>query len=213
MSKENLLSDLDYASRLAKEGAETPLLGGPIGLLWGVLLTSIFFYQWGIISGRFGLPESTLAFAWVAFGVIGGLGSAVMGRKIDKQPGSNSAANRVESYVWTMFAGMLGSLFVGIIINMIFADGTYKLFDLVMIVGFAGQGLAYGVVAKMSKIRMLHFASFIGFTASAVCFSFYGQPIVYLIGSIATIFTVILPSLLLMKKAEGSHVSGEEDVQ
>jgi len=205
MSKENLISDLDYASRLAKEGAETPLLGGPIGLLWGILLTSIFFYQWGILSGTFGISESSLFFAWIAFGVIGGLGSYLMGLKINKKPGSHSAANRVESYVWTMFSGMLATLFIGIIINMVFADGSYKLFDLVMIVGFAGQGLAYGVVAKMSKIRMLHVASFIGFTASAVCFSFYGRPVVYLIGSIGSIFTIILPSLLLMKKAGGSH--------
>ncbi|CAM3681809.1 hypothetical protein [Litorimonas haliclonae] len=205
MSKENIIADLDYASQLAKEGAETPLLGGPIGLLWGVLLTSIFFYQWGVLSGTFGLSETSLAIAWLAFAVIGGLGSYVMGVKIDKKAGSNSAANRVESYVWTMFSGMLGTLFIGIILNMVFAEGTYKLFDLVMIVGFAGQGLAYGVVAKMSKMRMLHVASFIGFTASAVCFSFYGQPVVYLIGSIATIFTVILPSLLTMKKAGGSN--------
>ena len=86
---------------------------------------------------------------------------------------------------------------------MIFNDGTYQLFDLIMIVGFAGQGLAYGVVAKMSKIKVLHLASFFGFTASATCFAFYGQVEVYLIAAVATLFTIIMPSVLLMNKAGG----------
>lgn len=206
MSKENIIADLDYASQLAKEGAETPLLGGPIGLLWGVLLTVTFFLQWAILSQTIALPLQSLAYLWLAFAVIGGVGCAVLGSRIDKKAGANSAANRVESYVWVMFAGMMATLFIGVVLNMIFQDGTARLFDLILIVGFAGQGLAYGVVAKMSKLKMLHAASFIGFAASALCFAFYGDVAIYLIGSVATLFTIIIPSLLVMKKAGGSNV-------
>ncbi len=203
MTNETILKDLEYASNLAKEGENAPLVGGPIGLLWGILLTLVFFVQWGVLSGTFGIAEQNLIFAWIAFAVIGGVGSTLLGRRINKKPGANSAANRVEQYVWVMFSGMMGTLFLGIILNMIFGEGTYQLFDLVMIVGFAGQGLAYGVVAKMSKINLLHIASFLGFTASAICFAFFGTVEVYLIGAIATLFTIIMPSVLLMKKAEG----------
>ena len=200
----SLIEDLEYATSLAKAGENSPLVGGPIGLLWGVLLCAIFFMQWGVLSGVLGWPQNSLMFGWIAFAIIGGVGSAVMGRKIDQKPGAHSAANRVESYVWVMFSGMMASLFIGIILNMVLNDGTYKLFDLIMIVGVAGQGLAYGVVAKMSKIMLLHVASFLGFTASAVCFAFYGDVNVYLIAAIATVFTIVLPSVLLMNKAGGS---------
>lgn len=201
--KSALLSDLDYASRIAKEGENAPLVGGPIGLLWGILLTAVFFIQWGVISGTFGVPQQYLFFVWIAFAVIGGGGSSFLGRKLNEKPGANSVANRVEQYVWIMFSAMLGTLFIGVVLNMIFNEGSYKLFDLIMIVGFAGQGLAYGVVAKMSKIKVLHVASFCGFTASAICFAFYGQVEVYLIAAIATLFTIIMPSVLLMNKAGG----------
>jgi len=201
--KASLLSDLDYASRIAKEGENAPLVGGPIGLLWGVLLTAVFFAQWGVLSGTFGLPQQSLLFVWIAFAVIGGGGSTYLGRKLNEKPGANSVANRVEQYVWIMFSAMLATLFIGAVLNMTLNEGSYQLFDLIMIVGFAGQGLAYGVVAKMSKIKILHLASFCGFTASAICFAFYGQVEVYLIAAIATLFTIIMPSVLLMNKAGG----------
>ena len=171
--------------------------------MWGILLTVTFFIQWGILSGTFNIDQQYLAFLWLGFALIGGAGLAILSRKVGARPGANSVANRVETYVWTMFAGMMATLFIGVVLNMVLNNGGYQLFDLILIVGFAGQGLAYGVVAKMSKISILHLASFVGFTASALCFAFYGDVKIYLIGSIACLFTIVAPSLLLMKKAEG----------
>ncbi len=205
MANKTLLDDLEYASQLAKQGDNAPLVGGPIGLMWGILLTITFFIQWGVLSDTFGVGQQNLFYLWLAFAVVGGTGSAMLGRRVGQKPGANSAANRVEQYVWIMFAGMMATLFIGVVLNMVLNEGSYKLFDLILIVGFAGQGLAYGVVAKMSKIKILHIASFIGFTASALCFAFYGDVNIYLIGAVATLFTIIIPSLLLMKKAGGSN--------
>lgn len=203
MSNETLLNDLEYASALAKEGENAPLVGGPIGLMWGILLTLTFFIQWGVLSGTFGVSQDKLIYLWLAFAIIGGAGSTILGRRVAQQPGANSTANRVEQYVWIMFSGMMATLFIGVVLNMLLSGGSYKLFDFILIVGFAGQGLAYGVVAKMSKITILHAASFAGFTASALCFAFYGYVTIYLIGAIATLFTIIAPSALLMNKAGG----------
>lgn len=203
MSNETLINDLEYASALAKEGENAPLVGGPIGLMWGILLTLTFFIQWGVLSGTFGVSQDKLIYLWLAFAIIGGAGSTILGRRVAQQPGANSTANRVEQYVWIMFSGMMATLFIGAVLNMLLSGGSYKLFDLILIVGFAGQGLAYGVVAKMSKITILHAASFAGFTASALCFAFYGDVTIYLIGAIATLFTIIAPSALLMNKAGG----------
>lgn len=201
MTKEQILADLDYASSLAKDGANAPLLGGPIGLMWGVLLALVFFGQWAVLSQMLVIPHSNIGWMWLAFAIVGGAGSMILGRKADQKPGANSFANRVETYVWIMFAGFMGTLFIGVILNMLLQKSSPQAFDFLVIAGFAGQGLAYGVVAKLTKLGWIHAASFISFAASALCFSMLGDINIYLVAAIACIFTIIIPSLISIKKA------------
>ncbi|MEP3889418.1 MAG: hypothetical protein ABJN69_03065 [Hellea sp.] len=200
MTKEQIIADLDYVSSIAKDGANSPLLGGRIGLMWGILLTLVFFGQWAILSKTFDVSPNNIGFLWIAFAVIGGAGSAIMGRKIDSKPGANSVANRVETYVWIMFAGYMATLFVGVILNMFIQNGGPQSFDYLVIAGFAGQGLAYGVVAKLTGLRWIHFASFMSFSSSALCFSLLGTINIYVVASIAAFITVVIPSLISLKK-------------
>lgn len=199
MTKEQILADLDYASSIAKDGASTPLLGGPIGLMWGVLLTLIFFGQWAILSETLSLPPRYIGFMWMAFAITGGCGSALLGRRIDQKPGANSVANRVEAYVWIMFSGYMVTLFIGVILNMLLQETTSQTFDFLVITGFAGQGLAYGVVAKLTQLKWIHGASFASFTAAAICFSMLGGVNMYLFASVGAAITIIIPSLMTMK--------------
>jgi len=199
MTKEQILADLDYASALAKDGATTPLLGGRIGLMWGILLTLVFFGQWAILSGTLNVSPGYIGGLWAGFAIIGGIGSTLMGRKIDAKPGANSVANRVETYVWVMFAGYAATLFIGVVLNMLIQKSGPQTFDFIVIAAFAGQGLAYGVVAKLTALKWVHYASFTGFAASAICFSLLGTTEIYIAASIAAIFTIIVPSLISLK--------------
>lgn len=201
MSKDQIMADLDYASQVAKDGAETPLLGGPIGLMWGILICIVFLLQWAILSRVLPMPEENLFIMWIAFAVTGGLGSVILGRRIDEKPGVNSVANRVETYVWIMFVAAMFTMVVGIILNQILQGGSVQLWDMMVIIGFAGQGLAYGVIAKMTKLRWVHMASLASFIASAVSFSAFGTVHIYLIGAVGIVFSVIIPSLISMKQA------------
>jgi len=201
MTKEQILADLDYASTLAKDGASTPLLGGPIGLMWGCLLTLVFFGQWAILSQTLNIAPNNIGFLWLAFAIIGGCSSAIMGKKIESKPGANSVANRIESYVWIMFAGYAVTLFIGVVLNILLQKSGPQTFDYLVITGFAGQGLAYGVVAKLTKLGWIHAASFASFAASALCFSMLGNINIYIVAAIACIFTIIVPSLISIKKA------------
>lgn len=201
MTKNDLMADLEYASQIAKDGANTPLFGGPIGLMWGLMLTLILGYQYLVLSGTLNIPEVTLVYAWSAYGLIGAIGSSILGKKIEQKPGSNSVANRVEQYVWTMFVGALGAILVGVIFNMIAKNGDQTLWNSVMVFAFAGQGMAYGVVAKITKMRLLHVTSFISFTFAAIAMMLVNTPLVYLIGSVGCFLTIVIPSLILMQKA------------
>jgi len=199
---ETLMADLKHASEIAKAGENAPLVGGPIGLMWGVLITAVLGLHYLIMVQIIPLPFHILNFIWIGFAVFGGLGSAILGRKIDKKTGTNSNTNKVEHYVWIMFTAAMASLAVGVILNLMLGKGGYDLWAFILIAGFAGQGLAYGVVAKLTGHNWVHFAAFAGFTMAAVTMSFYGQNIIYLIAGLGTVATVIIPSLLSMKAAK-----------
>lgn len=196
-----LMANLEEASRIAKAGEDMPLVGGPIGLMWGILITSCLTIHYLIISQIIAVPFYTLNFLWIGFAILGGIGSAILGPKVDKKPGANSLANKVEQYVWIMFASAMASLAIGVILNLFLGKGGYQIWDFVLVAGFAGQGLAYGVIAKLMGRGWLHYAAFASFTMTAVTMSFYGQSVIYLIAAIASAFTIIIPSMLSMKAA------------
>ena len=104
-----------------------------------------------------------------------------------------------------MFSAMMMTLFVGIILKMVLSDGTPALFDLMLPVGFAGQGLAYGLVAKLSKFKWLQMVALVNFIVSAICFVAYGDVHIYLIGAVGIVLTVVIPSLITIKN-EPKHV-------
>ena len=97
---ESLMADLEQASRIAQEGENTPLVGGPIGLMWGVLIVLAFSIQYLILERILAFPGYSLAILWVSFAVIGGLGVFILGRQADQKPGAQSVGNRVETYIW-----------------------------------------------------------------------------------------------------------------
>ncbi|MDA8708800.1 hypothetical protein N9M10_05425 [Hellea sp.] len=68
MTKEQILADLDYASSIAKDGANTPLLGGPIGLMWGCLVVPTLIAHGAIMEGLINLPQDKIGFIWMAYG-------------------------------------------------------------------------------------------------------------------------------------------------
>jgi len=196
MTNKQTLDDLTYLRDMASAGENAPLIGGSIGLMWGVLLTAIFTVQWAILSGAANIDPKNLLFFWLAFAIIGGAGSAILGRRMEQKPGARSTANQVDSAIWIMFAGMMGTLFIGVMLSNLLGSSTPALFDFIVIAGFAGQGMAYGTVAKISKIKWMHGAALASFIASAVAFTAYGF---YLVGAIGAIATIVIPSLVSMR--------------
>jgi len=201
MTKEQILADLDYVSAIAKDGASTPLLGGPIGLMWGILISAAMIGQWSILTKAINLPNSALIYLWIGFAIIGSAGSALLGKRIDKKPGANSVANRVESYVWIMFSGFAVTMFIGACLNILLKNANPQVFDILVVTVFAGQGLAYGVIAKLTNLKWIHLAALMSFISSALCFAMLGTVNIYLVASIAAVITVIVPSIISMQKA------------
>jgi len=189
---EALMADLAEASRIAKTGEDMPLVGGPIGLMWGVLLTTILTFHYMIITQALAISQQNLLFFWLAFVIIGVIGSIILGKKLEKRPGAYSTANRVESYIWTMYGGMMGALSAGVFLNQLLGNGSYELWTLVVIFGFAG---------KLTGQGWLHFASFTSFAMAAMTMSFYNSAIIYLLAALGAFVTIVIPSIMSIRKA------------
>lgn len=202
MTNDQILDDLNYASTLAREGASTPLVGGRIGLMWGCLLSITLTLQWAVLSQTLDVPVQNLLYLWFAFAVIGGAGSAVMGREVDKFDGAQSVSNRVEKYVWTTYSAMMAIMFAGVLLDVLLFGADTTHYNLIVIVAFAGQGLAYGVVAQMSKARWLYAASLASFITASLCVAVYDQTVLYLVGGVACVFTIVIPSLISIKNEQ-----------
>lgn len=76
MTREDILNDLTYIKDVAEGGVTAPLVGGRIGLMWGILIAIVFTLQWGILSQTINIVPQKLFFVWLGFAVIGGLGRA-----------------------------------------------------------------------------------------------------------------------------------------
>ncbi|NNC37377.1 MAG: hypothetical protein EX271_05590 [Acidimicrobiales bacterium] len=200
MTKTEILNDLEYVKSMAEEGRTTPLLGGRIGLMWGVLLAITFFGHWAIISGTAGLPQSALGILWLSYAIIGGIGNALLGRSLQGKPGISSVGNRTENAVWVSFVLMMIACFIGIVLNMVFNDTTPAMFDMMVCIGFAGQIIAYLVIGTMSHERSQRIPGLLAVLATIVSFALLGKPELYLAASIAVIFTIIVPSLGQIRK-------------
>ena len=79
-----LLADLEEASRIAKAGEDMPLVGGPIGLMWGILITVMMAIQYMILTQTLALPFHSLSFFWLGFVAVGSVGSAILSQKMAK---------------------------------------------------------------------------------------------------------------------------------
>ena len=195
----DMRADLDSALDLARQGRDGPLLGGPIGLMWGVLLFAVFGLQYLILERVLDWPLSSLGYLWIAFALVGGLGVFLLSRRQDDMPGAQSIANRVESHVWIMFSAAIASLLVGVIANQLFSGGTPRLWDLVLVFGFAGQATAYGVVARMTGRGWVALASLAAALGAILSMAVYGSNAIYAVGAVMVVPAIILPSLVSMR--------------
>jgi len=200
MTKSEILDDLEYVKSLAEEGRAAPLLGGRIGLMWGVLLATTFFGHWAVVSETVSVHPKMLGYLWLSFAIVGSIGSVLLGRSIENKPGASSVGNRTENAVWMSFALMMGVCFVGVVLNMLFNNATFAMFDMMVCIGFAGHIPAYMVLSTMSHDKSMRIPGFMAMVATIVCFALLGKPELYLAAAVGMVVTVVIPSLLQIRK-------------
>ncbi|MBT8143773.1 MAG: hypothetical protein KJO55_03670, partial [Gammaproteobacteria bacterium] len=155
MEQQQVLADLEYAKTLAEDGVKSPLVGGRFGLMWGVLLVITFTVQWAFLSGTVELPQHYLGFLWLGFGVVGGIGTFLLDRSLRDKPGLRSVGNRLDNAIWLFFSLAMAACFVGLLVYMSTRGADYPMFDTMVAIGFAGQGMAYGTLSQVTGQRWM----------------------------------------------------------
>lgn len=200
MTKADILSDLEYVKTLAEEGRNAPLLGGRLGVMWGVLLAVTFTGHWLIASGAAELPQKWLMVLWIGFGLCGGIGSTILGKSISSKAGIATAGNRAETIIWSSFGLAMLICFAGIFTNILLNKGAALSFDAMLILGWTGQGLAYLSIARISGDARLKTPAILAFISAFAVLALYGNLVIYLISAVSALITVVIPGLAQMQR-------------
>lgn len=200
MTKSDILSDLDYVKTLAEEGRNAPLLGGRIGIWWGILLCVTLFAHWLIVTGRVDIGPEYLGVLWIGFAVIGITGTAFLKRTLNGKPGGLAANNRVSHALWT------GNTFFLFLFG--FAASTsaglgyvdFDIMNLMMPLAFGLYGLTGYVTAKISGENWIMFPAAAAFLIMALSLFILNSPNLFLLAIAGVIVTIIIPDLIHLRR-------------
>ena len=200
MTKSELLSDLDYVKTLAEEGRNAPLLGGRFGLWWGALLCVTLFLHWLFETGNLMAPAYFPAIIWFGFGIIGMIGSAVLGRTLAGKPGGSATNNRLSQALWTgnTILLFLFAISASVVAGMGLID--YKIMNIMMPLAFGLYGLTAYVMAKVTRTNDHLIYGLISFACVPLTLFFMTSPHLFLVAIPGVIATVIIPDTINLRR-------------
>ena len=199
MTKDQILDDLKFARDLAEQGANTPLLGGRIGLMWGCLLVPTLLIHGLTLMEVISMPPEYIGAVWCVFGISGGLLTFLLGRRLDNKPGVNSAINKVEQATWTATTLMLFGLALGVAYSVIVFGKPYWLYDIILAVAFGTYVINYYVLAKLSGLTRLYIPMLIGLALMVFMIINLGEPYIYVVAAFGVLLTAVIPALISLK--------------
>ncbi len=206
MTREELLDDLNYARTLAEEGRHAPLLGGSYLLLWGLLNSCAYLLHWGLLSGnlqRFG--GQTFAVLWIAYGVVAGLGMALLVRRIRDMPGRSAIGVRAERAIWSGVGIAMFVIVAGCLGRMALESDVLAA-NAIMGPAFALFGVALTTVALMAGEKWLTGFAALSFAASVALNLFANEPWAYLLAAAASAAVLALPGAMLLRREPSALV-------
>jgi len=196
MTKEQILADLDYASALAKDGANTPLLGGPISLMWGCLLIPTLCIHGMTLEGMINLATNNIGFIWMIYGIIGAIFSIILGKKMEKKTGASSALNKVSTALGISLSILIFTFAITTLIAVIKNDLPTHMFNYIIVFAFGLLTLNHAVLANLSRLSYLRIAAIAAGAFMVITLLMATQSSVYFIAALGVLITQIIPGLI-----------------
>lgn len=205
MTREEILSDLAYARTLAEEGRHAPLLGGPHLMFWGVLNAIAFTAHWAQLSGFLWPTPMGFPIIWIGYGVVAGIGMAMLRGRVRTKPGLTTIGARAEQAVWMGVGAAILAIVLGSIGRLIVAnDPTAP--NAIFGAAFALYGAALIAVSVLSEQRWLRTFGWLSVLIASMLCLFANQPFAYLIAAGGSLLVLTAPGVVLLKNEPSAIV-------
>lgn len=207
MTREELVQDLSYVRAMAEEGRHAPLLGGSFLLFWGLLNAAAYLVQWLLLTGQVPGGSTGIGFAvlWIGYGVIGGVGSGVLGRRVKTKPGKSAIGVRAEHAVWRGVGIAIGAVAIGCILRM-FIEHDAQAPNTIMGPAFALFGASLTVTSMMSGQKWLGMFAALSYAAAILFGVFANETGIYLVAAAASLVVLAAPGIVLLRREPSAVV-------
>lgn len=196
MAHDALIQDLENASRIAREGETSPLLGGSIGLMWTSLATIALMAHGAVLAGWINVPVSMTGLIWACYGIVGTVWSVMLGRRISSKPGAHSFANRAAEAAWTAGGIMIFTFTISLVIGIIMGNTGTIDFNFIPPAAFAISAVINGMLARLTGHGYLKFGAVMSGVATAVTLIMVRQPEMYFVAGALLIISGVIPSFI-----------------
>lgn len=196
MKTSELIADLDYASAIAKDGANTPLLGGSIGLMWGILVIPTLVFHGLTMLGKTPVALEQIGLLWAAYGVIGTILNILLGRRIDRKSGSRSMINKIGAALGIS----MGIIIFSYAITTMYVTASQGLpvytYSTIMVVAFALTCMNLAVLGHITGKTYLKVSAIIAGGFMALCMIMVTQIHVYFVAALGVLCVQVIPGLI-----------------
>jgi len=194
-----LLDDLDFAAKLAKDGAATPLLGGPFLLMWSALLIPTLIFHGLTLMDKTPLPIEKIGLVWFAYGLIGAVLSFILGATFIRKTGSNSFLNQLGRYVGLSTGLIIFAFAVAVVIAVQMGVLDNDGYNHIIPFAFGVSTLNLAVLGAMSRKSYLRAAAFIAGSMMVITLLLIRQPALYFVAALGVFLTMTLPGYLELR--------------
>ncbi len=194
MADEKLKEDIDWIKQIAEEGKKSSVVGGIIGIWWGVISFIMMIVHWAVLTEKLNFSIKNIGWFWLAYLVIGTIGTVILSNKLRQKPGFNSLNSQIAGTIW-MFVGIgIVTFLVGSFIATFYFNAPYWLFNAILPVALICYGIAIGLIAQISSNRLSIYAAILSFVFALIMFPFLLSPTIYLIAAFAILIVAIMSS-------------------
>ncbi|MGJ8559725.1 MAG: hypothetical protein ACSHX3_05775 [Litorimonas sp.] len=201
MTNDTLMQDLADASRIAREGETTPLLGGPVGLMWASLTTIALITHGAVLAGWIDIPVSMTGLIWVTQGVLGTILTVILSRRLSTKPGCHSFANRAAEGAWVSGAIMIATFAISLVVASFMGRTEVVDFNFIVPAAFAISAVINGLLARLTGYGYLKFGAIMSGVATTVTLIMVRQPEMYFVAGALLIVSGVIPSLIENRRA------------
>lgn len=202
--KDTLMADLDFAAKLARDGASTPLLGGTFFVIWSGLLVPTLILHGLTVSRYLPFPPEYIGLIWFAFGICGSVLTIIFDRKNRNKSGATTFLNRLGRQAGWSVNLLIFSFVAATALRVLLSEADWSSFNMILPVAFGLQALQMSVLGHLSGKKYLMRAAYLAGIAMVCTLILNHRVEIYYVSAICILFSMMLPGILEIK-AERQH--------